>query len=104
MPFLAHGAAAPSTRALCHAVCCKPMAWTAQSPARRRIVAPRAQLGSGGAHPLSSAGEAAALTQEARAKAGGGASRVVDVHCHFFSDDLKAAWRQGGGHLPGNIA
>ncbi|MDP2355766.1 MAG: amidohydrolase family protein, partial [Beijerinckiaceae bacterium] len=46
----------------------------------------------------------AALTQEARAKAGGGASRVVDVHCHFFSDDLKAAWRQGGGHLPGNIA
>jgi predicted TIM-barrel fold metal-dependent hydrolase len=100
MPFAAHAA----TSSACNASCCRPLLWTPSSPLQRRRIAPRAQLGAGGAKIMSAGVGGEAATQERPQRSGGGASRVVDVHCHFFSDELKAAWRQGGGHLPGNIA
>ncbi len=94
--------AAPA--AACLAACCRPLAWTPRAPARRARIAPRAQLGPGSGSASSVATAQAPQADERAAKAGGAGPRVVDVHCHFFSEDLKAAWRQGGGNLPGNIA
>ena len=94
--------AAPA--AACLAACCRPLAWTPRAPARRARIAPRAQLGPRSGSASSVATAQAPQADERAAKAGGAGPRVVDVHCHFFSEDLKAAWRQGGGNLPGNIA
>jgi predicted TIM-barrel fold metal-dependent hydrolase len=95
----------PALSGLCLAACCRPLTLDRAPADRRRRIAPRAQS-SGVSAPSITVG--ASGSQQADERAGkpgaGGASRVVDVHCHFFSDDLKAAWRSGGGHLPGNIA
>ena len=114
MSYLAHSGPAVMSRsatssAVCRAGCCQPLTLrpsAAKSQNARRSIAPRAQAG-GASAPSASVGAASSPQTDERArqaKAGGGASRVVDVHCHFFSDDLKASWRKGGGHLPGNIA
>jgi predicted TIM-barrel fold metal-dependent hydrolase len=96
-------AASPASHgASCKAGCCAPLILRSRPDARRRL-APRAQLG-GARATLMTPGGTLSPAPDPMLKAKGGAPRVVDVHCHFFSEDLKRAWRQGGGHLPGNIA
>ena len=65
-------------------------------------MAARAQPGAG-VPPAAAPAQGSQAVEEQKTSGANGA-RVIDVHCHFFSDDLKAAWRQGGGALPGNIA
>ena len=92
---------------LCHSACCPPLLWP---PARRslqskRVAPPSAQLVAGTAAiraPVS--GQTPTAQARLVRKHSGPSPRVIDVHCHFFSEDLKRAWRQGGGALPANIA
>jgi predicted TIM-barrel fold metal-dependent hydrolase len=66
----------------------------------------RAQAGAAVGRPPAGGkgGRAAPAADEKPLAAGGSGGRVVDVHCHFFSPELKANWRPGGDAPPPNIA
>lgn len=104
MGLFAQPAGAPPASRACAAACCRPLAFPARARRPLRRPEPRAQLeGAAGSAPAS-APAATAQAEERPAQSGASGARVVDVHCHFFSEELKGAWRQGGGHLPANIA